>query len=73
MALGDERSSVEVPRRFARPWLRSQRPIPRTVVRPLERFLREEAGSGKLDTRVLDLFLGARVYEITLPRGGARG
>jgi Na+:H+ antiporter, NhaA family len=48
MALGDERSSVEVPRRFARPWLRSQRPIPRTVVRPLERFLREEAGSGSL-------------------------
>ncbi len=50
------------------------RPYKKAV--PVERaldILREEAGSGKLDTRVLDLFLGARVYEITLPRGGARG
>jgi NhaA family Na+:H+ antiporter len=43
-----ERSAIEIPRRFPRPWLRSERPIPRVVMRPLERFLREEAGSGAL-------------------------
>jgi NhaA family Na+:H+ antiporter len=48
MTQNDERSAVEVPRRFARPWLRSERPIPRKVVRPVERFVREEAGSGSL-------------------------
>ena len=49
------------------------RPYKKAV--PVERaidILREEAGAGKLDTRVLDLFLGARVYELTLPRPGAR-
>lgn len=49
------------------------RPYKKAV--PIERalnILREEAGSGKLDTRLLDLFIGAKVYEITLPRGGIR-
>jgi HD-GYP domain-containing protein (c-di-GMP phosphodiesterase class II) len=49
------------------------RPYKKSV--PLERaldILREEAGSGKLDRRVLDLFIDARVYEITLPRAGTR-
>lgn len=31
-----------------RPWLRSQRAVPRLVVRPLERFLELEAGSAAL-------------------------
>jgi len=39
---------VKSPRRFRRPWVRSGRPVPRAVVQPLERFLREEAGSGAL-------------------------
>jgi len=34
--------------RFRRPWLRSDRPVPRVVMQPLERFLRQEAGSGAL-------------------------
>jgi NhaA family Na+:H+ antiporter len=33
---------------LGRPWLRSERPLPRLVVRPLERFLRLEAGSASL-------------------------
>jgi NhaA family Na+:H+ antiporter len=41
-------STVQAPRRFRRPWARSQRPIPRKVVQPLERFLGDEAGSGGL-------------------------
>src|SRR5918996_1074004 len=42
-----ERSSeVRQPREFPRPWSRSDRPVPRRVVRPLERFVSEEAGSG---------------------------
>jgi NhaA family Na+:H+ antiporter len=48
MPLSEERSGVRAPRRFRRPWLRSDRPLPRSVVRPLERFLREEVGSGTL-------------------------
>jgi Na+:H+ antiporter, NhaA family len=48
MALSDKRSSVDVPRRFARPWMHSERPIPRRAIQPLERFLRDEAGSGTL-------------------------
>ena len=31
-----------------RPWVRSERPVPRLVVRPLERFLKLEAGSAAL-------------------------
>jgi HD-GYP domain-containing protein (c-di-GMP phosphodiesterase class II) len=49
------------------------RPYKKAV--PVERaldILREEAGAGKLDTRVLDLFIGARVYELTLTRTGTR-
>lgn len=48
MSVKDESSIFELPRRFARPWLRSERPVPRAIVRPLERFLQEEAGSGAL-------------------------
>jgi NhaA family Na+:H+ antiporter len=33
---------------FARPWLRSDRPLPKLIVRPLERFLELEAGSAAL-------------------------
>jgi NhaA family Na+:H+ antiporter len=47
-SLSEDDSRVEVPRRFQRPWLRSERPIPRKVVRPVERFLSEEVGSGSL-------------------------
>jgi Na+:H+ antiporter, NhaA family len=36
------------PGHFHRPWVRSQRPVPRLVVRPLERFLNLEAGSASL-------------------------
>ena len=39
------------------------------VTRALD-ILREEAGAGKLDTRILDLFVEAKVYERTLPRPG---
>ena len=48
MAPNDDRPGLRLPRRFAQPWLRSERPVPRRVMRPLERFLREEAGSGAL-------------------------
>jgi Na+:H+ antiporter, NhaA family len=33
---------------LARPWARSERPVPRLVVRPLERYLNLEAGSATL-------------------------
>jgi HD-GYP domain-containing protein (c-di-GMP phosphodiesterase class II) len=33
-------------------------------------ILREEAGAGKLDGRILELFVEAKVYERTLPRTG---
>ena len=36
------------PRHFARPWARSERPLPRRVVRPLEQFLKLESGSAAL-------------------------
>jgi HD-GYP domain-containing protein (c-di-GMP phosphodiesterase class II) len=39
------------------------------VTRALD-ILREEAGAGKLDSRILDLFVEAKVYERTLPRTG---
>jgi Na+:H+ antiporter, NhaA family len=44
----DEESRLEVPERFGRPWLRSDHPVARQVVRPLEGFVRTEAGSGTL-------------------------
>ena len=33
---------------FARPWVRSDRAVPRLVIRPLERYLQREAGSASL-------------------------
>jgi NhaA family Na+:H+ antiporter len=39
---------LQLPEDFKRPWLRSQRPMPRQVARPLESFLRTEVGSGSL-------------------------
>jgi Na+:H+ antiporter, NhaA family len=48
MTLRDWDSGLRRPSRFRRPWLRSERPVPRTVVQPLEQFLRQEAGSGAL-------------------------
>jgi NhaA family Na+:H+ antiporter len=44
----DREPDIEVPARFRRPWLRSERAFPRRVARPLERFLSEEAGSASL-------------------------
>ena len=37
---------VRQPREFPSPWTRSDRPVVRRVVRPLERFVSQEAGSG---------------------------
>ena len=34
-------------------------------------ILTEEARAGKLDTRILDLFVAARIYEKTLPLAGS--
>ncbi|HEY7409413.1 MAG TPA: HD domain-containing phosphohydrolase [Vicinamibacteria bacterium] len=48
------------------------RPYKKSV--PVEKaldILREETRAGKLDPRVLDLFIGARVFEKTLPVAGA--
>jgi HD-GYP domain-containing protein (c-di-GMP phosphodiesterase class II) len=48
------------------------RPYKKAV--PVERalgILRDEAGSGKLDRQILDLFIEAKIYEKTLPRAGA--
>ncbi len=42
------KASQRAPREFARPWVRSERAVPRLVVRPLERFLSLEAGSATL-------------------------
>jgi NhaA family Na+:H+ antiporter len=39
-------SGFEQPREFPSPWARSDRPVVRRIVRPLERFVSEEAGSG---------------------------
>ena len=46
--LSEDDSDVTAPRRFPRPWIRSERVVPRRVVRPVERFLSEEVGSGSL-------------------------
>jgi HD-GYP domain-containing protein (c-di-GMP phosphodiesterase class II) len=48
------------------------RPYKKAV--PIEKaldILRQEAGSGKLDPTVLDVFVEAKIYEKTLPRAGA--
>jgi NhaA family Na+:H+ antiporter len=39
-------SELTQPQEFPRPWLRSDRPVVRRFVRPLERFVSREAGSG---------------------------
>ncbi len=41
-------SEVQEPKRLSRPWVRSDRPVPRLIVRPLERFLELESGSAAL-------------------------
>lgn len=52
--LDDERGSlareqrVRAPKHFRRPWMRSDQRVPRLMVRPVERFLRNEAGSASL-------------------------
>ncbi len=48
------------------------RPYKKAV--PVERalnILRDEAGTGKLDREILDVFIEAKIYEKTLPRAGA--
>ena len=37
---------VRQPREFPSPWVRSDRPVARRIVRPLEEFVSQEAGSG---------------------------
>jgi Na+:H+ antiporter, NhaA family len=48
MTPAKRRQSLRLPRSAPRPWLRSDRPVPRRVVAPLDRFLRQEVGSGSL-------------------------
>ena len=43
-----DKPGLKTPREFARPWLRSERAVPRLVMRPLERFLQLESGSAAL-------------------------
>ena len=48
------------------------RPYKKAV--PVEKaldILHQEAGAGKLDAQVLDVFVGARIFEKTLPRAGS--
>lgn len=44
----DRRQGVRASKHFRQPWLRSQQALPRFVVRPVERYLAEEAGSASL-------------------------
>lgn len=44
----ERKPEVRRPKHFRQPWVRSDRPVPRLVVRPLERFLEQEAGSASL-------------------------
>jgi NhaA family Na+:H+ antiporter len=46
--LDDRRRPVRASRPVDRPWLRSDRALPRLVLRPLERYLQREAGSASL-------------------------
>ena len=48
MSRHDREPQAPRPHGLSRPWLRSERPLPRLVVRPVERFLRLEAGSASL-------------------------
>jgi NhaA family Na+:H+ antiporter len=43
-----KRDGVDHPQGFPRPWKRSERPVPRLVLRPLEAFLDREEGSAAL-------------------------
>jgi Na+:H+ antiporter, NhaA family len=45
--MGEGRDKREIGH-FRQPWVRSDRPVPRLVVRPVERFLQHEAGSALL-------------------------
>ena len=49
-----------------RPYKKAQTPE-----RALEILRGEEAGKGKIDSDLLDLFIGARIYDLTLPKAGA--
>lgn len=42
------KQGVRAPKDFRQPWMRSQQALPRLMVRPLERFLQQEAGSASL-------------------------
>lgn len=44
----DRERGIRTVGEFREPWLRSERPVPRLVVRPVERFLQLEAGSASL-------------------------
>jgi Na+:H+ antiporter, NhaA family len=46
--MGRMAGHTKVPSRLRQPWARSERAVPRLVVRPLERFLHREAGSAAL-------------------------
>jgi Na+:H+ antiporter, NhaA family len=48
MSRHDREPQARRPHGLSRPWIRSERPLPRLVVRPVERFLRLEAGSASL-------------------------
>ena len=59
-----EEPEIRTPTGFRRPWLRSERSVPRFVVRPLERFLELEAGSASL---LLAAALAALVWSNLAP------
>jgi hypothetical protein len=44
----NDEPEVRQPYGFASPWARSDRPVARRVVRPLEQFVSQEAGSGAI-------------------------
>jgi NhaA family Na+:H+ antiporter len=44
----NDEPDVRQPREFPSPWARSDRPVARRVVRPLEQFVSQEAGSGAI-------------------------
>jgi Na+:H+ antiporter, NhaA family len=44
----NDRPEVQQPREFPSPWLRSDRPVARRIVQPLEEFVSQEAGSGAI-------------------------
>ena len=44
----NDRTEVQQPREFPSPWSRSDRPVARRIVQPLEEFVSQEAGSGAI-------------------------